>query len=175
MKNKRVAIISGAIVAVAVVLVLTLTGSIGISHNGNSTDNTDNPVNNSTSVGPPGISPGKVSVDNYVAGTSVEYELRLHNNSNSPTTFSVGYRVPDHVTPGYNRPTEHVRDWVRISDKRPLVGAHEAYTVTIRLGMPSTAESPGDKWEFWIGTIDLSQTGNIHVELCQRWLVTMAE
>lgn len=136
----------------------------------NSTSNTTNATPPETSTW---ISPGKVYVDNYVASTSVEYELQVHNGNPHEATFTVDYRVPDNVMEGYERPTSEVRDWVRFSEKRPLLQPYETRIVTIRLAVPSTAVVPGDKWEFWIGVMDQSQTGNIWTELCQRWLITM--
>lgn len=152
---------------------------------GSNDTNPDNGVpsgNNSTNNSTPewqgkntsAISLGKVFVDNYVPGESDQDTLSIYNGNDFDATFSVDYRVPDWVGENYSRPTEQVRDWVWISNRKPLVRAHETYIVEISLGMSSTAIPPGDKWEFWIGVIDQSQAGFVQVELCQRWLITMA-
>lgn len=109
----------------------------------------------------------------YQAGESREYQLIVTNLNAFAANFSVDYRVPDNVVEGYSRPTSEVRDWVWISSRTPEIPAGETMAITIRLGMPSYATPPGDKWEFWIGVIDKSQTGWIRTELANRWLVTM--
>lgn len=124
------------------------------------------------------ISPGKFYLDDehggaYIAGESAERQLLVTNLNDHAAVFSVDYRVPDHVTEGYSRPISEARDWVWISDRRPEIPAGETMAITIRLGMPSYATPPGDKWEFWIGVIDQSQTGFLVVEIANRWLVTM--
>jgi len=172
--KKRRIIIALALMATIAGLVLALTDPAGIfslnstAHNGNSTPDGDTSPPTGT-----WISPGKVFVNNYTPGKSAQYEIQIHNGNNASATFSVDYRVPDYVAEGFSRPTSDTRDWVWISAKRPVIAPGETYTVTIRLGMPSTAAPPGDQWEFWIGVIDQSQTGNVQTELCTRWLVTM--
>lgn len=172
-------VISIAAILIAVVVISLVGGSATTPNGGNSTPAHNTTANGSTNNTPPDtstwISPGKVFIDNYVPGTSVEYELQVHNGNPHEATFTVDYRVPDHVLEGYERPTSEVRDWVRFSEKRPLLKPYETRIVAIRLAMPSTALVPGDKWEFWIGVIDQSQSGNVWTELCQRWLITMEQ
>lgn len=131
-----------------------------------------------------GISPGKFYLDDahivdgkgaYQAGDSREFQLLVTNKNGFAAEFSVDYRVPDNVIDGYSRPTSEVRDWVWISNRRPTIPAGETMAITIRLGMPESAAPPGDKWEFWIGVIDQSQTGWLVVEQANRWLITMAK
>lgn len=86
--------------------------------------------------------------------------------------FSVDYRYPDGLTEGYSAPVG-ASDWVRSKEKFITIGARETYIAKVWLHMPSDATSPGDKWEFWIGVIDKSQTGMIVTELATRVLVTM--
>lgn len=172
MKNRKGLIITTGIV-VAIIAVLIILNPLNIAPSNNST-----PSNNDTNNGQPPvdsnwISPGKVFVNNYSPGHSAEWTLEVHNGNNASANFSIGYRVPDFVSEGYSRPTEDVYRWIWISNKKPLIGAYQTYNVTISLGMPSTAVPPGEKWEFWIGVIDQSQTGNIQTELGQRWLITM--
>lgn len=172
---KKKVLIPAILAVVALVAVLIVVNPLGgngiVPDGGNSTP--DNGTNSTPPQNTNSISPGKVFIDNYVAGASAPYQIQIHNANNISATFSVDYRVPDWVGENYSRPTSEVRDWVWISNRRPVIPAHTTYTVDISLGMPSTATPPGDKWEFWIGVIDQSQTGNIHIELCQRWLITM--
>lgn len=109
----------------------------------------------------------------YTAGKPQDFYLKVTNKNDFAAKFSVDYRVPDNVAGGYSRPTEQARNWIWISDKRPSIPAGETLTVTIRLSMPEPATPPGDKWEFWIGVIDQSQTGWLIVEQASRFLVTM--
>lgn len=118
------------------------------------------------------ISPGKIFVEDYEPGKTAVLEIEVYNGNSESTEFSVDYRYPDHVAEGYSKPAG-VSDWVKVKEKFPVIGAQETYTATIWLHMPSDAESIGDKWEFWIGVIDKSQTGMIITELATRVLVTM--
>jgi len=169
-KKKYIAIIVG-IVIVGVVGALYLTNTIGFGNSHNSTPN-----GNSTPMEPPiesnWISPGKLYVDNYVVGATVELELQIHNGNDNSTQFSMGFRFPDNLTEGYAKPTG-ASDWVRMKKKFPTIGAHETYTGTFYLYMPNGAVPPADKWEFWIEVVDQSQTGMVVVKLCSRVLVTM--
>ena len=191
MKRKGI-ITATALVVIALVSVLAVLNPLGIGNStpsGNSTSNGNSAVNGSTELGDHGeptnpgnetlettfgITPGKFYLDKYMAGESEERQLLIENKNGFAANFTVDYRVPDWVEEGYSRPTSEVRDWVWISNRRPEIPAHGTLRVTIRLGMPSYATPPGDKWEFWIGVIDQSQTGWLMTELANRWLVTMA-
>lgn len=197
MKKKGLIIVI-ACVAIALVSVVVVLNPLGTGGVGNSTPNTEPPATENLGssdtegeVTNPGeeviqptfrISPGKFYLDDqhikdgkgaYQAGESREYQLMVTNKNDHAANFSVDYRVPDNVVDGYSRPTSEVRDWVWISNRKPTIPAGETMAITIRLGMPSSATPPGDKWEFWIGVIDKSQTGWLVVELANRWLVTM--
>ena len=173
MKKKYIAIVV-SVAVVAVVVVLVLLNPLGIGSNGsyNSTPNS----NNSTPEEPPiesnWISPGKLFVEGYEVGKTVELEIQVHNGNDSPTKFSVGFRFPDNLTEGYVKPMG-ASDWVRIKERFPTIGTHETYIAKIWLYMPAGTEPPGNKWEFWIGVIDQGQTGMVQVELCTRVLITM--
>jgi len=163
--------------AVAIVCVVVFAGPTGNISNGVGNTATMNGNENSTPTEPPPgssnwISPGKIFVENYEPGKTVVLEIEIHNGHSTPTEFSVSYRYPDYVEEGYNKPTG-ASDWVEVKERFPVIGAQETYTATIWLHMPSDAESIGDKWEFWIGVIDKSQTGMILTELATRVLVTM--
>ncbi len=179
--------------AIALVTVLAVLNPLGIGSgsvpNENSTVNggtKPNDTSESNDHGEPtnpgnetlkttfGITPGKFFLDSYTAGEPVERQLLIENKNDFAANFTVDYRTPDWVEEGCSRPTPEVRDWVWISNKRPEIPAHETLSITIRLGMPSYATPPGDKWEFWIGVIDQSQQGWLITELANRWLVTMA-
>lgn len=170
MKKRYIGIIGGAAV-VALVIVLVVLNPLGLNSTAhNSTNGEPGPPPDDSNW----IHPGKLYVENYVPGESVELSLQVHNGNPFAANFSVGYRIPDSLQEGYSRADEAVRDWVWISNKRPAIAAQTTYDVTLRLGMPSSANVTADKWEFWIGVRDQSQTGNIQIELCTRVLVTMA-
>lgn len=99
--------------------------------------------------------------------------MTVHNGNDYNATFEVKYRYPDSVEEGYVEPTTEVQDWVIIAEPTPVLAAHETRDILIVLEMPSDAQAPGDRWEFWISVKDTTQTGMIQTELCCRWLVTM--
>lgn len=187
MKRKYIiALVAVAIVGVVTGVLLSHPPAMFIDGNtpaSNSTNGNDDPVDTggnggSSNFTPPNptnnaITSGKIFVDHYVAGEPAVGELTIYNGNDHAAEFTVGYRIPDNTLEGYARAGSDYAEWVWISDKRPLIQSHESYTVTIRLGMPSTGTPPADKWEFWIGVIDQSQTGDVVVELAQRWLITM--
>jgi len=164
MKKKRV-LIPVIIAVVAVIVCIIIFGSNG-NENSNNTTSIEPSSNNNW------VSPGKIFVENYVPGKGVMLEVQIHNGNPTPTEFSVGYRYPDQVAEGYSKPTG-VSDWVQIGERFPVIEAHGTYTVPVWLHMPSTAKPPGNKWEFWIGVIDKSQTDTVITELAVRILVTM--
>lgn len=175
MKKKYIAIISGVVV-VAIVLVVVLLRGGGVANN--NTEPNGNGNGNSNSQRPPDtenwISPGKFYVEGYEPGSSVECLLEVHNGNSFATNFSVDYRFPDGPLEGYSKAPSEARDWLWISDRRPTLDAYETLTVTLRLGMPTSAGNlTEEKWEFWIGVIDQSQEGIVQVELASRVLVTM--
>lgn len=172
MKRKKILIpIITAVVAV-IVCVAIFAGPPGNTSNGG---NNVTPPNDNDEPPPSGsnwISPGKIFVENYEPGEKVTLEIEVHNGNSVPTEFSVDFRYPDHVGEGYSKPAG-VSDWVKVKEKFPVIGARETYTAIIWLHMPSDDVSPGDKWEFWIGVKDKSQTGMVITELAVRVLVTM--
>lgn len=199
MKKKYIAIIAG-IVVVACATVLAVVNPFGLG--GNSNNSTQPNGDSSNYTEPPEdtwISPGIFYLDDedhikerkdaqgqittytvhgvgpYVLGEPRILKLRIYNGGNQTATFSVDYRHPDNVDEGYARLPSDIRQWIKISDTRPVIDPGEIVEVTIKLSVPSNADIPGDKFEFWLGVIDQSQTGMIITELAQRWLVTVSE
>lgn len=170
--RKRYIAITGGIAVIAIVLVVIFVAPLGIV--GDSNNSTD--ATNTTPAEPPAdknwISPAKILVDSYDIGAQVELLVEVHNGNGNATEFSVDYRWPDNLTEGYSKPTG-ASDWIKVKDKFPIIPAHETYTAKVWLYIPDGTEPPADKFEFWIGVIDRSQTGMIQVELCTRVLVTM--
>jgi len=178
MKKKKVwipAII--AIVAVALVFIFVVNPSGGSDGNPNGS----NPNNNHD---PPPIEsnwirPGKVFIGNYTAGASISFEIEIHNGGDNTAEFSVAYRFPDGVIEGYSKPPSGVPNWLYfrsgdVRGRRVIVPVESRGTciVQITLKAPEGSELP-NKWEFWIGVIDKSQTGMVITELASRVLVTM--
>jgi len=171
-KKRLIPVIITVVAAIILAVIFVKPGSDAPAVNDMLPGNNSTPANSTPEHN--AIKDGKVWVDNYVSGTAAEYYIDIYNANNHASAFSVDFRVADTLQEGYTRAPSDVRDWVVIDEKQPLVQPHEWHRVTIRLGMPSHATPPADKWEFWVGVIDLSQTGNIQVELCQRWMITMA-
>ena len=121
------------------------------------------------------ISPGKVEVGNFHPGARAEWPLTIHNGSEEPAKFEVGFKLPGTVDEGFVVAPEIVQDWVIIADPTPVLDAFETREVLIVLEMPEDAESPGLKWEFWIAVRDVSQTGMVQIELASRWLISMRD
>lgn len=119
------------------------------------------------------ISPGKVEVGNFYPGATAEWPIRVHNGNDEETEFTIKYRYPDHVGDGFVFPTDEVEDWITIETDSLTFNPHETKDILVVLHMPSNADTPGDKWEFWISIIDASQSGFVKTELCVRWLITM--
>lgn len=182
MKKRYLITIAIAVIAIVAVLVVTNpfahsnTANPNGSHNSTNGTNTTDDTTPEDDGRPPNtsnwINPGKIYVDNYEPGQTVVLELEVHNGNAQEATFSVDYRYPDNVTEGYSLPAG-VSDWVRSKERFITIGGRETYTAKVWLHMPSDAQSPGPKWEFWIGVIDKSQTGMIVTELAARVLVTM--
>lgn len=179
--NKKYIIGIGSAVAIVVIVLAVLNpfgiGGNEIALNGNSTGNST--ANNNSDGRPPKdsnwISPGKHFEPAYEQGASVEWEIEVHNGNGHKATFSVDYRHPDHVEEGYARLPSDIRVWIRISETRPILEPYESRAVVIKLNVPITIDIdiPNGKFEFWIGVIDQSQTGNVITELCQRCFITM--
>ena len=175
-KRKLIPIVIGVIVAIAVPVILFVLVPAGDApandvingHNSTPANGDEVPEHNA-------IRDGKIWVDNYVAGTSAEHYIEIYNANGHAAVFTVGFRIADTLQEGYTRAGSAVAEWVAVDDPRPTIPAHSWYLVPVRLGMPSHAIAPADKWEFWIGVIDQSQTGNVQVELCQRWMIDMAD
>jgi hypothetical protein len=118
------------------------------------------------------ISPAKVEVGNFYPGARAEYTISLHNGSDQPAEFSVGYRVSNNITEGYEPAPAAAEDWVIIADPAPVLSAKETREVLIAVEMPGDAQVP-PRWEFWIVAKDVTQTGMVQTELACRWLVVM--
>jgi len=141
---------------------------------------TGNTSNNRTQIGgtpPPEdvtwISPGKVMVANYYSGGKAEYPLTIHNGKDNPVSLSVYYMHPNSVSEGYSMPSEEVQDWVIIADTTPVLEPKETRDILVTLAMPKDAVVVAQKWEFWVGVMDMSQAGTLKTQLATRWLVSM--
>lgn len=90
----------------------------------------------------------------------------------SKSQFSVYYREPDHLLEGYENAPFEAKNWVIIADKSPVIMPQTTQEIMIALDIPEDyAKELPDKWEFWIGVVDISQEGMIQAELCSRWLI----
>jgi len=119
------------------------------------------------------ISPGKVQVGNFYPGGRAEWDLLVHNGSDTVASFTVAYRYPDHVAEGYAKPIPEVQDWVIIADPTPIILPKETKAILIVLEMPKDAAVFAPRWEFWISVKDTTQKGMVVTELASRWLVVM--
>ncbi len=119
------------------------------------------------------ISPGKVNIGNFYPGARAEYYISIHNGGNTPATFSVTYRYPDHVGEQYVKPPLEVQNWIIIADMTPVIAPKQTMDILIVLEMPEDAVIFAPKWEFWISVKDTTQSGMVQTELASRWLVSM--
>ena len=118
-------------------------------------------------------SPGKVQVGNFHPGARAEWTLTLHNGNEDEASFLIAYKQPDNVQAGYQPAPAWCQDWVIIADPTPVLAPRETREILIALDMPTNAQAPEPKWEFWVSVKDTSQGGMVQVELCSRWLVSM--
>ena len=119
------------------------------------------------------ISPGKVQVGNFYPGARAEWDLLVHNGKDTPASFLVTYRYPNHVADGYVKPIEEVQNWVIIADSTPVIAPKETREILIVLAMPKDAVVFAPKWEFWVSVKDTTQKGMVQTELASRWLIVM--
>ncbi len=119
------------------------------------------------------ISPGKVMIANFYPGGKAEYPITIHNGKDTMASFDIHYRMPNRVKEDYLMPTPEVQDWIIIADSTPVLMPRETKDIIVTLDMPKEAISPGQKWEFWIGVKDTTQSGTVQTEMASRWLVSM--
>ena len=120
------------------------------------------------------ISPGKINVSNFYPGARAEYEVLVHNGKDTPSKFSITYRVPNQVSKDYVKAPAEAQDWVIIADNTPVIMPKQTKGILVVLDMPEGAVAPL-KWEFWTSVIEITQTGSVHTELCCRWLIDMRD
>ncbi len=120
------------------------------------------------------ISPAEVQVGNFHSGARAEWNIRIHNGSDTLNRFSVTYRIPDKTREGYTMPPRQAQDWVIIADSTPLFTPNETREILVVLALPEgiDKETVGDRWEFWVSVIKQGQ-GNLQTEMCERWLISM--
>lgn len=120
------------------------------------------------------ISPGKVNIANFYGGARAEYPIEVHNGSSADSLFNIKYRIPSYTEEGYESPPAQAKDWIVIADATPVLAPQETRDILIVFEMPEGAEAP-PKWEFWVSVMEATQMGNVHTELCSRWLIDMRE
>lgn len=120
-------------------------------------------------------SPATYSVENYYAGYTLKFIIRVHNGNAVPTPFSVLYAVPDNVDVGYNAPTNSVQYWVNISERYPVIEAYGTKMITVTLTMPEGAIAPANHWLFWVCVKDISQNTMVQTRLCTKFKITMEQ
>jgi len=113
-------------------------------------------------------------VGNFYAGARAEWPLLVHNGNDTPTTFSIYYREPDHTGEGYVEAPPEAKGWVIIADCTPVIAPKTTQEIMVAIEIPRDygGQLP-PKWEFWIGVKDTTQTGMIQTEICSRWLISM--
>lgn len=118
------------------------------------------------------ISPGEFAISNYYPGAIAQCPLRIHNGSDDASRFTIEYRMPNKLTPGYQLPPADAYKWVTIVEPEPLIAAKETREIIIRLEIPEKAVVNQKQWEFWIVTRAGGQ-GSIQTENGARCLVKM--
>lgn len=178
--RKRKILIAVICAAIAIVATVALLNFLPSDSHSKSSGNSTNDDHEPPPSGSNWISPGKVFVSNYIVGHPVTYEISIHNGGDSTAEFSIDYRYPDGLTEGYSKPPTDVPIWLYmhsgdLKGRRLFVPVEAGATrvISITLSVPESAELEADKWEFWIGVIDKSQTGMVITELATRVLVTM--
>jgi hypothetical protein len=119
------------------------------------------------------LSPGKVQVSNYYPGAIAEYNVTVHNGSNTKTTFAVAYREPSYVATGYVKAPAEAQNWVILSDGAPILAPRETRDILVTLAMPGGVINYPMKWVFWISVMEKSQTGMVQTEICSTWQINM--
>jgi len=118
------------------------------------------------------IAPGKVNVDRLYPGAQGEYTLRIHNPKNVPSTFSIYRRSPDSLSEGYSALPVQFQGWITATPSTLVVPAKSVGETLIRVQVGFLDKVSKNKYETWIGVMDVSQQGMVVNELCSRWLLT---
>lgn len=121
------------------------------------------------------LSPGKLEINNYIPGATVKCILHVHNGNSVATPFSILYSIPDNSDAGYVIANSQSRYWVEIDLPNPVIEPMSTKDITVTLSMPLGVTAPGNKWEFWVCSKDVSQDTFIQTQLCTKFQVTMAE
>jgi hypothetical protein len=118
------------------------------------------------------LSPGIVQVSNFYPGARAEYNVTVHNGSNTPTTFAVTYREPSYVAIGYVKAPLEAQNWVIIADGTPILAPRETRDILVTLAMPGGVINYPMKWVFWISVMDKTQSGMVTTEIISTWQVS---
>lgn len=119
------------------------------------------------------LSPGKIQVNNFSAGDSIEQSITIHNGSDVATTFLIYYRTPDYVEENFVLAPIDALNWVNINKASILIAPKEKEEIQVTLKLPNDIQTP-THWEFWIG-VKAKKENTLITELCSRWLITMKE
>jgi hypothetical protein len=116
--------------------------------------------------------PGMVNIGNYYPGAKTSYYIQIHNAKNESREFTVTYRNIERTKLGYDLPPVEAKDWVIITDPKPLIAANETRKILIVLAVPEDVIIESKKWEFGVVAKELGQ-GFVEEQLACRFLVDM--
>ena len=116
------------------------------------------------------ISPAMVQIGNFYPGATASWNLRVHNGKDTVARFVVGYREPDYVKEGFDKPPLGAQDWVIVADPTPVFAPKQTKEITITLAIPQDAVVKSPRWEFWVSVSEVSGD-MVVVEMVSRWLV----
>lgn len=111
----------------------------------------------------------ELTIKDCLPGTTRKLEFTYPRE----TEYSVSVRLPDNVWEGYQNAPENYRNWIKISNSRPVLIPGETVNVMIALEAPKSVTIDPDKWEFWVTLVEAGPASMISIELCSRWLVDM--
>ena len=89
-----------------------------------------------------------------------------------PATFAVYYEPSHNRTDGYEMAPDEAQDWIVIAEPTPVLMPFETREIMVSISLPPDATVP-DQWEFLIAMVNKSEGGNIAIEMCSRWMISM--
>ena len=108
----------------------------------------------------------------YYPGEEIEYSIPISNGSDIDKQILLEVYVPGGINNGYTAAPEYMKEWVTISDIKPVIPANSIREIPVTLLMPKDAKVFADKWEFRIRVTETGQ-GMVKHAVGQRWLITM--
>jgi hypothetical protein len=120
-----------------------------------------------------GIDPGKVQIDNLYPGAEAEFTIKVYNQNDYDSTFTIFPRSPDYTETNYE--VFPYFNWIVITPNEVKVAPQDNTEVRVLVTMPEDSDYFNRRSEVWISLTEKNNSDMVQIEIIARLFVNTSD